>query len=226
MDEQQVAKCISGEKRRRVMFLVGCLITISLLNVFVYCFVHLNKDTIEDKTSYLFNHGGGWIRIYERFHVGYDFEVSMTIHPLSESGLLLGIRGKHDYLFLEMVDCNLVFSVENGRGPIRTIFDSNKNVSLCDGKSHYVRAIKTKNVVILSVDDHSTNPGIGIPGISVTNTNNGLFIGGHPRQDSLKTFSKKSTRFIGCIYNLVIENSPIVLENVNIRGNVSLNVCL
>ena len=163
-------------------------------NIFTKCFCILfrahEKDNIEEETSYLLSSGGSWARIYERFYVGYDFEVgSMTIHPLIESGLLIAIRGRYDYLLLELINCGLVFSVENGRGPIRSVFDSNENITLCDGKPHDVRAMKTKNVVVLFVDDHTSQPGIGIPGVSVTNTNHGLFIGGHPRQNSLNTFS-------------------------------------
>ena len=33
----------------------------------------------------------------------------------------------------------------------------------------------------LSVNDVFAQPGIGVPGVSSTDTNHGLFIGGHPK---------------------------------------------
>ena len=44
---------------------------------------------------------------------------------------------------------------------------------------------QAKNVVTLSVDDIFAQPGIGVPGVSSTDTKHGLFIGGHPRPERL-----------------------------------------
>jgi hypothetical protein len=44
---------------------------------------------------------------------------------------------------------------------------------------------KAKNVVTLSVDDIFAQPGIGVPGVSSTDTKHGLFIGGHPKPERL-----------------------------------------
>ena len=41
-------------------------------------------------------------------------------------------------------------------------------------------AKKAKNVVTLNVDDVSTFPGMGMPGVSDTDTNDPLYIGGIP----------------------------------------------
>ena len=37
----------------------------------------------------------------------------------------------------------------------------------------------------LSVDDIFAQPGIGVPGVSSTDTKHGLFIGGHPKPERL-----------------------------------------
>ena len=42
----------------------------------------------------------------------------------------------------------------------------------------FFSAVKAKNVVTLSVDDIFAQPGIGVPGVSSTDTSHGLFIGG------------------------------------------------
>ena len=49
----------------------------------------------------------------------------------------------------------------------------------------YTFHTKAKNVVTLSVDDIFAQPGIGVPGVSSTDTKHGLFIGGHPKPERL-----------------------------------------
>ncbi len=51
---------------------------------------------------------------------------------------------------------------------------------LCNGKWHSIKAVKAKNVVTLYVDDVFTYPGIGEAGVSSTDTNDRLYIGGVP----------------------------------------------
>ena len=58
-------------------------------------------------------------------------------------------------------------------------------------------------MVTLSVDDVFAQPGIGVPGVSSTDTNHGLFIGGHPRPDRL-TGKQSTSEYSGCIKNIVI----------------------
>jgi len=43
-----------------------------------------------------------------------------------------------------------------------------------------VPAVKAKNVITLEVDGIEGDPGIGEPGISITNTNDPIYIGGAP----------------------------------------------
>ena len=51
---------------------------------------------------------------------------------------------------------------------------------MCDGQWHNIRAVKAKNVVTLFVDEVSAYPGIGPAGISSTDTNDPLYVGGIP----------------------------------------------
>merc|ERR1712062_185689 len=116
---------------------------------------------------------------------GLDFGITMQIKPRNISGLILAIQGRKDYLILQMVDGTMTFQVDNGRGPITAIFKPESPFQFCDGNWHEVHAVKAKNVVTLSVDNIFAQPGIGVPGVSSTDTNHGLFIGGHPRADRL-----------------------------------------
>ena len=57
----------------------------------------------------------------------------------------------------------------------------------------YFPLSQAKNVVTLSVDDIFAQPGIGVPGVSSTDTNHGLFIGGHPRPERLSALKVNRT---------------------------------
>ena len=85
-------------------------------------------------------------------------------------------------------------------------------------------AVKAKNVVTLSVDDIYGQPDIGVPGVSSTDTNHGLFIGGHPRPERL-TGLRSESNYVGCIRNIVIENRPLNVTSSMIKNDVSADVC-
>ena len=56
--------------------------------------------------------------------------------------------------------------------------------------------VKAKNVVTLSVDEIFAQPGIGVPGVSSTDTKHGLFIGGHPKPERLNALHVRIYRYI------------------------------
>ena len=118
----------------------------------------------------------------------------------------------------------MTFQVDNGRGPITATFKPEDPFQFCDGNWHQVHAIKAKNVVTFSVDNIFARPGIGVPGVSSTNTNHGLFIGGHPRADRL-TGLKTSNGYVGCIKNIAIENEPLDVTARMLKGDIQSNVC-
>ncbi len=74
----------------------------------------------------------------------------------------------------------ILFSVDNGEGEILTTYTPPAKNMLCNGKWHSIKAVKAKNVVTLYVDDVFTYPGIGEAGVSSTDTNDRLYIGGVP----------------------------------------------
>ena len=90
--------------------------------------------------------------------------------------------------------------------------------------STFFSAVKAKYVVTLSVDDIFAQPGIGVPGVSSTDTNHGLFIGGHPRTDRL-TGLRTDTNYVGCIKNIVIENKPLQVRGEMLKGDIMSHVC-
>jgi hypothetical protein len=85
-------------------------------------------------------------------------------------------------------------------------------------------AVKAKNVVTLSVDDIFAQPGIGVPGVSSTDTNHGLFIGGHPKIERL-TGRQTDNSFVGCIRKVVVEGLELEIDQEMLKGDVLSHVC-
>ena len=51
----------------------------------------------------------------------------------------MSVHGRRDYLILQMVNGTLVFSVDNGRGPIVATFNPPYEHHMCDGKWHSIQ---------------------------------------------------------------------------------------
>ena len=81
------------------------------------------------------------ILLVENFRVGLDIDISMEIKPRSTSGILMSVHGRRDFLLLQMVNGALIFSVDNGRGPIVATYIPPHEHHMCDGKWHYVQGI-------------------------------------------------------------------------------------
>ncbi|TRY60964.1 hypothetical protein TCAL_05712 [Tigriopus californicus] len=174
--------------------------------------------------GYFIGPNGGSIMPFKKFRVGLDFDITLQIKPRNISGLLLAVQGRRDYLILQMVDGAMTFTVDNGRGAIVTTFKPSSKFQFCDGQWHEIHAVKAKNVVTLSVDNSFTQPGIGVPGVSSTDTNHGLFIGGHPKADRL-TGLLTDMPFVGCVRNIVIEGTKLDIEPNMLKGDVMSHVC-
>merc|ERR1712137_1301176 len=117
---------------------------------------------------------------------------------MGTSGILVSVHGRRDYLLLQMVNGTMIFSVDNGRGAIVATHIPQNEHTMCNGKWHSIQAIKAKNVVTLSVDNVFVEPGIGVAGVSSTDTNNPLYIGGHP--NPTKTRWVQDTRAVRRLY--------------------------
>lgn len=178
------------------------------------------------ESGYFFGGEGGYIQAFRRFRVGLDFDITMEIKPRNISGILLAIQGRKDYLVLELVDGAVQFTVDNGRGAITSIFKPDFKFGFCDGNWHRVHAVKAKNVVTLSVNSVFAQPGIGVPGVSSTDTNHGLYLGGHPKQSrgGLRGLNTKSN-YVGCMRNFIIETRKLKISKDMLKGDILAHVC-
>ena len=76
----------------------------------------------------------------------------------------------------------------------------------------------------LSVDNVFVEPGIGVAGVSSTDTNNPLFIGGHPNPGKPRGI-KTREQFVGCIRNVTIKGVLQRFGSVQAVGSVTATTC-
>ena len=210
--------------KTQIFIVIGICITIlgSPFSLIIRKLINTN----DVNANYFFGQEGGFVMVYEKFQVGLDFNITMSINPLSTSGLLIGIQGPQDSLILEMFNNTIIFNVDNGGGAFLTIYVPEKNYSMANKKWYNIKAVKSKNVVLISIDDTFTSPGIGVPGISYTDTNTGFFIGGHPEIEKLRHLQSKKSHFHGCIKDIVIQGKPLTQEIGIMHGDIKMQGCL
>jgi hypothetical protein len=78
-------------------------------------------------------------------------------------------------------------------------------------------------VVTLNIDDNNLEPGIGIGGVSSTDTKDPLYIGGVPNE--IRQSKGVVENFVGCLRILEMNNRRHSLNQARISGRVTLNSC-
>jgi len=175
----------------------------------------------ENVEGLFFGPAGGRLTAEKRFRVGLNFQLTMKIKPRSADGILAAVTGRKDYLLLHMVNGSVHFIVDNGRGPITTVFKPNHPEELLDGQWHRIVAVKSRNVVILSVNKIFAKPGVGLD--DSTDTNNPLIFGFHPRPKRAK--AKASDNYSGCMKDVVFDGQPLEITDEKILGDIQTNIC-
>lgn len=167
---------------------------------------------------------GGYIILYDKFSVGKEITVSMKIKPRKTSGVLMAVHGSKDYLVLQMVEGTVKFTVDNGRGPFTAVYNPPTENYLCNGNWHTINVVKTANVAILTVDGVNSEPQFGPGGVTATDTNDPLYLGGVPDPLFLKGV-EVNEHYVGCIHSVGLNEQTISLTQGRIFGQVTLNSC-
>jgi len=171
-----------------------------------------------------FYDNGGFIQLIDAFKVGMNFEASLEIRPRSMSGVIFSVHGsKGDFILLQMIDGQLEFRADNGAGPIIATFIPEMQNKLCDGTWHTIKATKTKNVVILQVDNGEEIITTSSGSASSADTNNPFYLGGKP--DAITKGVKATDSYLGCIRNLFINGQPQYLTTGVAFASVSVENC-
>jgi laminin alpha 3/5 len=84
--------------------------------------------------------------------------------------------------------------------------------------------MKTRHVLALRVDGSLNEPTVGPGTKAFTDTNNPLYIGGHPNINSAKGIKSRKP-FVGCMKNIIIHKKSANLITNNIYGNVTIGSC-
>ncbi|KAJ8306103.1 hypothetical protein KUTeg_016648 [Tegillarca granosa] len=173
-----------------------------------------------------FHTDGGYVQLYENFNVGLDLSFSLSIRPRNLTGVILAVHAgtnSGDFMLLEMVNGQIVFKADNGKGIFTARYIPPLENTMCDGNWHYIEASKVKNVLLLKVDGSELNRGVGEAGTSETNTNDELFLGGVP--DLNRRGVEANGNFIGCIRNFELDDVPQYPGSGTIFGSVKTDSC-
>ena len=79
-----------------------------------------------------------WSSTGNRFQVGLNIKISLSIKPRHPSGLILAVHGNKDYIVLQMINGTVKFTVNNGHGPFSSTFSASGPFDLCDGNWHTI----------------------------------------------------------------------------------------
>lgn len=75
----------------------------------------------------------------DKFRVGWEIDIKLDIKPRNISGLLVSVHAKKDYLVLQMINGQIKFSVDNGKGEISTAYNPPIPHYFCDGEWHNIQ---------------------------------------------------------------------------------------
>ncbi|ODM92461.1 Laminin subunit alpha-4 [Orchesella cincta] len=179
----------------------------------------------EVENGVFFYPNAGYLKLQDRFKVGRNIKISLSIKPRQPSGILVAVHGDRDFMILQLINGTVKFTVDNGKGPLYSSF-TKEPYDLCDGQWHTIRVSKSKNVVTLALDNTYSSPGIGPAGKDSTNTNHPLYLGGHPNPNPAVTRGLETTdQYVGCIKDFVIEGRQFKFNHDAMQGTVGLHSC-
>jgi laminin alpha 3/5 len=182
-----------------------------------------NCSSVAESGTY-FGQKGGHVVIFDKFRVGQNLDIAVDIKPRSQEGVLLSVHGNgSDFVVLQLSEGSVIFTTDNGAGPITIQYVPQTQNSLCDGQWHSIRAIKNKHILTLTVDGINVEPQNGKSEISAADTNDPLYIGGITDLQIRGVVANGD--FSGCIRNLRVNNVLQYLATGTPKGDVKLGAC-
>lgn len=88
----------------------------------------------------------------------------------------------------------------------------------------FPKVIKNKNIAILVVDGHTTEPVSGKIGATSTDTKNPLFLGSQPFV-TRRRGGAVDEKYVGCMRNISVNKENIALAYATYVGNVNSGTC-
>lgn len=175
--------------------------------------------------------GNGYTEFHRRFLLHRRQQTRETIRfnmsTTSSDGLILwqgqnpGEQDGRDYLALAITDGYVEFRYELGSGP--GVLKSAYRVD--DGYPHSVQVSRLGREATLKVDNSPIVQGTSSGPLQVLNVPGNIFFGGVP--DLVRyTGTLFGENFIGCIFDLSVQNKPVVDFGKKPIGGMNVRACL
>ncbi|XP_072024562.1 uncharacterized protein [Amphiura filiformis] len=181
----------------------------------------------EERGMY-FGAEGGYVILDQRYSVGANKEVRLSVKPRSTSGVIFSVADtpQGDFLSLEMVNGTLYLRSDNGGGEFEATYKPSEGPTvLYDGKWHDIIANKFGNALQLIVDGDEGEISAGSYRAIATNTNHPLYLGGLPDGVSHRGIRTNEV-FVGCIRNIQFGGNIIDFKRVEtVEGDVDVQAC-
>ncbi|BFY99968.1 hypothetical protein BsWGS_03008 [Bradybaena similaris] len=185
---------------------------------------YVQKCSNTTESGAFFGRDGGYVTLFDKFRVGRELYIAMDIKPRSQEGVLVSVHGNgSDFVVLQLTDGAVVFTADNGAGPITIRYSPPAQNSLCDGQWHSIRAEKNKHILTLAVDNINVEPQQGKAEISAADTNDPLYIGGVADPESKGIIANGV--FVGCIRNVRVNKAQHYIATGTGTGDVRLDAC-
>ncbi|XP_029655372.1 laminin subunit alpha [Octopus sinensis] len=166
----------------------------------------------------------GYVKLFDKYHIGTDLKVTMEVKPRSMSGVLFAVHGTEDFMLVQIVNGVVQLSFDNGMGIISTVSQPGRNNQICNGQWHRIKVGKSKTLATLEVDGKEFPVGKGKVGASSADTNHPLYIGGVPAGVKWKDVQATSP-YVGCIRNVKLNNKAHVLAAGEPSGDLKFGFC-
>ncbi|XP_029641226.1 laminin subunit alpha [Octopus sinensis] len=165
------------------------------------------------------------ISTVDRFYVGTDLTVAFEMKPRTINGVLFAVHAVKEYLVIGLKDGNIYATANNEGNEFTAKINSQRNMTICNGKWYTVEMEKYKHFLTLSVSNFPRKEVFGKQGISETKTNDPLYIGGIPNPGVITLGVQSVKPYIGCIKNLMINSKKYQLYSGTPSGDVQLGSC-
>ncbi|KAH9496293.1 hypothetical protein Btru_018041, partial [Bulinus truncatus] len=175
-----------------------------------------------DESGAFFGLNGGYLTLAERFKVHIDMDIQLQIRPRTQEGVLLSVNNKSDFVVLQLSEGDVIFTVDNGVGPITARYKASSKFTLCDGNWHTIHAVKNGNTLTLTVDGSKVVEQAAKSTVFAADTNDPLYLGG--LTDLTAKGVVTTGNYAGCIRNVYINNKHYSLY-VPINGDVRNDAC-
>jgi len=158
---------------------------------------------------------------------GKHIEIKLKLRPRTQDGIIVAVRGEYtdDALALVLRGGRMEAWMWQRGKPFHTIFSpADGEEVFCNGRWHTVTLLKTRNLLVLTVNGNEARFVEGLIDAPPMMTSTPLFIGGLSESESKWQWPSVRS-FVGCIGAVSLNGVPVASSQISINGDVSLDFC-